>query len=237
MDVPMQPHEALGQPTRARLFARLNEMRRPAGTDELADALGMHPNGIRLHLERLCDAGLITRERGRQPRGRPRDMWAVAAGAQPGGDPPSGYADLSRWLARLITHRKIGLRAVEANGREIGRELAPSGGAASPEENMYAALTSLGFQPQRDAAGKDGITYRLCNCPYRGAVRENQPLVCTLHRGITRGLLDEISPEAKLTGFVPSDPDTAGCLIELHGGMADGATDLNDPPVPPARSR
>jgi predicted ArsR family transcriptional regulator len=234
MDVPTQPHGVLGQPTRARLFARLNEMRRPAGTDELADELGMHPNGIRLHLERLCDAGLITRERSRQPRGRPRDMWAVAAGAQPGGDPPSAYADLGRWLARLITPRRIGLRAVEANGREIGRELAPSGGAASPEEKMYAALTSLGFQPQRDADGGDGITYRLCNCPYRDAVRENQPLVCTLHRGITRGLLDEISPETKLTGFVPRDPDIAGCLIELHGGMADG---LNDPPVPPARSR
>ena len=32
----------------------------------------------------------------------------------PGGDPPSAYADLGRWLTRLIASRKTGLRAVEA---------------------------------------------------------------------------------------------------------------------------
>jgi predicted ArsR family transcriptional regulator len=237
MDIPTRPNEVLGQPTRARLFARLNELRRPAGTEELADELGMHPNGVRLHLERLRDAGLIKRERSRQSRGRPRDMWVIAPGAQPGGDPPSAYADLGRWLARLITPRKIGMRAVEATGREIGRELAPSGGTASAEETMHAALTSLGFQPQRDLDREDAVTYRLCNCPYRDAVRENQPLVCTLHRGITRGLIDEIAPNVKLVGFVPRDPDTAGCLIELQGEITGRATDLTDPPVPPAGAR
>jgi hypothetical protein len=39
--------------------------------------------------------------------------------------------------------------------------------------------------------------------------------VCTLHRGITRGLLDELAPDAKLIDFVAKDPDTAGCLIEV----------------------
>jgi hypothetical protein len=46
-------------------------------------------------------------------------------------------------------------------------------------------------------------------------VTENQPVVCTLHRGITRGLLDVLHPDAKLTDFVPGDPETAGCLIEF----------------------
>jgi len=44
-------------------------------------------------------------------------------------------------------------------------------------------------------------------------VRENQEAVCTLHRGITRGLLDVLQPQAKLAGFVPRDPYAAGCLI------------------------
>ncbi len=43
------------------------------------------------------------------------------------------------------------------------------------------------------------------------------PLVCTLHRGLTRGLLDELQPSATLTKFVPEDPDRAGCLIEVKG--------------------
>jgi len=48
-------------------------------------------------------------------------------------------------------------------------------------------------------------------------VRKNQPTICTLHKGITRGLLDVLHPDVKLAGFVPRDPDEAGCLIELRG--------------------
>jgi hypothetical protein len=48
--------------------------------------------------------------------------------------------------------------------------------------------------------------------------------VCTLHRGITRGLLDAIAPETKLAGFVARDPDTAGCLIELRRARRRGSS-------------
>jgi predicted ArsR family transcriptional regulator len=222
MDVPIPPDDALAQPTRARLFAMLSELRRPTSTDELAERLSLHPNGVRAHLERLREAGLVTRDRPRQRRGRPRDMWTVASDARPGGDPPTAYADLGRWLARAIAPGKTRLRAVENTGREIGRDLAPEGGG-SAEVKMHATLISLGFQPERELDPEGQLTYRLRNCPYRDAVRENQPVVCTLHRGITRGLLDTIAPETKLAGFVPRDPDTAGCLIEMRGALADEA--------------
>jgi predicted ArsR family transcriptional regulator len=65
--------------------------------------------------------------------------------------------------------------------------------------------------------GDGGVTFCLGNCPYRDAVRENQPAICALHKGITRGLLDVLAPGAKLARFVPHDPDEAGCLIELRG--------------------
>lgn len=219
MDLPPRPDDALAHPTRARLFAVLGELRRPTSTDELAERLGLHPNGVRVHLDRLRDRGLVARDRTRRGRGRPRDMWTVAPDAQPGGDPPTAYADLGRWLARTIPPSKTRLRAVENTGREIGRDLAPEGGG-SVEEKMHATLISLGFQPERELDPEGQLTYRLRNCPYRDAVRENQPVVCTLHRGITRGLLDTIAPETKLAGFVPRDPDTAGCLIELRGELA-----------------
>jgi predicted ArsR family transcriptional regulator len=222
MDLPTRPDDALAQPTRARLFAVLGELRRPTSTDELAERLGLHPNGVRVHLERLREGGLVARDRTRRGRGRPPDMWTVAPDAQPGGDPPTAYADLGRWLARAIAPGKTRLRAVENTGREIGRDLAPEGGG-SVEEKMHATLVSLGFQPERELDPEGQLTYRLGNCPYRDAVRENQPVVCTLHRGITRGLLDTIAPETKLAGFVPRDPDTAGCLIELRGELADEA--------------
>jgi predicted ArsR family transcriptional regulator len=231
VDLPAPPDDVLAQPTRARLFRTLGELRRPAGTEELAALLDLHPNGVRVHLERLREAGLVARERSRQQRGRPRDMWAISADAYPSGERPNAYHDLGRWLALLIVPGKTTLRRVEAAGRDIGRELAPRDGTGSAEENMHATLASLGFQPERDVGRSGKLTYRLRNCPYRDAVRENQPVVCTLHRGMTHGLLDVIAPATELSDFVPRDPYQAGCLIELRGELADTARESNAPAV------
>jgi predicted ArsR family transcriptional regulator len=221
MDAPAVPQGELAQPTRARIFAVLSELGRAAGTDELAALLKLHPNGVRVHLDILENGGLVLRQRVRQPRGRPRDEWTVSPTAFPGRS-PSGYAELSRWLVRSLVHAKAGVRSVEATGRAIGRELAQSkaGGGQSPEERLHGALAALGFQPARSVQAPDRLTYCLGNCPYRDAVRERQPLVCGLHRGLTRGMLDELDPKTKLVGFVPKDPDEAGCLIEVRGPMA-----------------
>jgi predicted ArsR family transcriptional regulator len=229
MDLPAPPpDDALAQPTRARLFTLLTELRRPAGTEELADRLDLHPNGVRIHLERLHNEGLVARERSRQARGRPRDMWTIAPDARPSGAAPSGYEQLGRWLARALASSRTNARTVEATGREIGRELAPTTDGPA-EERMHAALSSLGFRPRRETTSA-GITYRLCNCPYRDAASESPEVVCGLHRGMTRGLLDVIAPTAKLTAFVPNDPYEAGCRIELTGGLrTDGRTEERQP--------
>src|SRR3954467_1064537 len=140
MDSPALPDDALAQPTRARLFGLLSELRRPAGTEELAERLDLHPNGVRTHLDRLHEAGLVDRRRTRQARGRPRDMWTIAPDAQPGGEAPTGYRALGRWLARLVAEGKTSRRAVESMGRDIGNDLAPGGETASAEEKMHATL-------------------------------------------------------------------------------------------------
>lgn len=219
MDAPAPPADALAQPTRARLFRLLVELRRPVGTEDLARRLDLHPNGVRSHLERLHNAGLVTRERVRQPRGRPRDVWLASPDAKPGAEAPTGYALLGRWLARAFKPGMTSLASVEATGREIGRELA-TGGTCTAEAKMHATLTCLGFQPRREARRPGVLTYRLRNCPYRAAVRENAELICTLHRGITHGLLDGLDPTSTLSAFVPRDPYRAGCLVELGGDIA-----------------
>ena len=187
MDAPQIPGDVLAQPTRARLFARLGELGRAASTDELANER-LHRNGIRMHLDRLAEAGLVVRERERRPQGRPRDTWLINPDAQPGGDPPTAYTDLSRWLARSISAGKSRVRDVEAAGREIGRELAAEG-PASTADGIRDMLGVLGFQPTSRIDREGTLTYTLANCPYRDAVRENQTVVCALHRGLTRGLL------------------------------------------------
>ncbi|HEV8153407.1 MAG TPA: helix-turn-helix domain-containing protein [Solirubrobacteraceae bacterium] len=217
MDVhPRDPEDPLASPTRRRLFQELVELRRPATTLELADRVGRHHNWVRQELSRLLAARLVERRTVRRPRGRPRHEWAVAPQAQPGGRDPEAYAQLGRWLARAVG-RGEGLDGVERAGREVGRELAPADGAGSPADSLHDVLVALGFAPRLDRDGPGGLRYVLRNCPYREAVRENQLAVCTLHRGITLGLLDRLAPEAELAGFVPRDPDTAGCLIDVAG--------------------
>ncbi len=82
---------------------------------------------------------------------------------------------------------------------------------------MGRTLTTLGFAPQRTRGKSGEVAFTLGTCPYRDAVRENQEVVCTLHRGLTLGLLDALAPSARLTRFVPEEPQQAGCLIEVDG--------------------
>ena len=216
MDTPRSDDDVLAAPIRARLFAALTGLRAPATTRDLANEVGRHPNTTRVQLQRLADAGLIECRTEPRARGRPRHTWAILPGARPGGAAPEAHADLSRWLARALRDGHA-LSDVEAAGREIGRGLAPERGAGGVRQAMLDALTALGFAPRSEATDTDGLRYVLCNCPYRYAVAENPPVVCTLHRGITRGLLDRLAPQRSLTAFVPKDPFTAGCLVELSG--------------------
>jgi hypothetical protein len=136
------------------------------------------------------------------------------ATARPGGSAPCAYRDLGVWLARAIGPARA-LRGVENTGRQIGRELAPKP-TDPPAAALQSSLSALGFQPTLDVRPPGRATFRLGNCPYRDAVHENQPAICALHKGITRGLLDVLAPGVRLTGFVPHDPDSAGCVIELN---------------------
>ena len=206
----------LAQPTRRRLFATLGELGGSAGTGALAERLGLHPNGVRTHLQRMRDAGVVTHRRVTGPRGRPRDEWAIAAGARLASAAPRAYGPLARWLARAIPPTAARLREVEDAGREIGRELAV-GAATEPEQALGDVLAALGFEPEVQRVRQGGLSCRLRNCPYRDSVRENRDVVCTLHRGITRGILDQVAPAATLTRFVPHDPDQAGCEIDIDG--------------------
>jgi len=222
---PAAPHDVLAQRTRARLFRCLARHGHPVDTGALAAELGLHPSGVRVHLERLRRAGLVSRELVAQSRGRPRYAWQISSEARPGSDPPDAYRRLAGWLARSIPARPGRLREVQRAGRQLGRELAPRPRPAGAAEALGRALTALGFAPQR-CAGQDGeLTFRLGNCPYCEAVCENQEVVCALHHGLTLGLLDALAPAARLSRFVPHDPRQAGCVLAVAGLAAEGGGD------------
>ncbi len=186
----------------------------PVSTVDLARKLELHPNGVRVHLDRMAEVGLLVRTAQQPPRGRPRDMWSVSPDAEDG-DPPTAYADLGRWLAAAMPDGLAGVERAEESGEQIGASLAATATGATADERLRDAFASLGFQPVPEESADESITFRLCNCPYRDAVRERPQIVCGLHRGITRGLLTVISPRLRLADFIPNDPDRAGCIVRL----------------------
>jgi predicted ArsR family transcriptional regulator len=221
VDLPRAAYGVLDQPTRARLFELLERLGHPATTVELAEKLEMHPNGVRNHLEVMREAGLIERRHSRGGRGRPRDEWTISAAAEPGGRAPTAYAELARWLARACPTGRESLEELEEVGRELGREMGRDtdlGSWQDAPDAVTAALTSLGFQPRVTDRHGDGFCCELGNCPYRDAVRENQPAICGLHRGMTAGLVEAIDPELRLSEFTPRDPEEAGCLVVVAAG-------------------
>ena len=213
LDLPgrLAADDVLALPARAALFEALSDRRAPATTRDLAAAVGLHPNGVRTHLDRLARAGLVVRVRREGRRGRPADTWAISPSAAPGGRPPSAYHELARWLARVLSE---GPDELKLTGRAIGCELGERSAGAGVDA-VEPALAAMGFAPRRMRADAGTIALRLRNCPYCDAAIESQEAVCGLHRAITDGLIDALAPGAELTRFAVGDPRTAGCVVEI----------------------
>jgi predicted ArsR family transcriptional regulator len=214
------------QPTEARLVALIRAAQAPLDTATIARRLALHPNGVRVQLQRLESRGVVERDTARGEVGRPRALWRLTPRAIAEADlPHTGWA-MARSLARAIPATSARLREVEDAGTEMGRELTGYLGQATGGDARKAlgnALEALGFEPRRTDDGRRA-RYRLMTCPYADTVRENPTVVCTLHRGIVRGVLESVAPAAELTAFEPKDPGPAGCIVEVRlSGGADPA--------------
>lgn len=206
-----------------RLVAELRASRAPLGTADLATALGLHPNGVRVQLRRLEARGLVEREQERGGRGRPRDRWSVTARAVTESDRPHVGWAMARSLARSIPPTDARLREVEAAGAAMGAELAEALGLEPGDEPRGAldhALGAMGFGPVHEPAEPGRAAYRLTVCPYAEVVKENPAVVCTMHRGILRGVLNRIEAGGEIVRFEPRNPFEAGCGLEVELGDA-----------------
>src|SRR4051795_1522739 len=105
--------KALADETRYAMYHELATSTQSLTAAELADRLGLHANTVRLHLERMREAGLVDVEPvHRGTVGRPQHVYSLASGA-PGisFDPPS-YTLLAGLLATLA--ERMGANADDA---------------------------------------------------------------------------------------------------------------------------
>lgn len=206
--------KALGDNTRYAIYEELVRAATPLSTGEVAAALGLHPNTIRPHLERMRDAGLLTVQvDSRGSVGRPQHRYAVSAEAPSLGVEPPSYPLLAGLLANVAAAAEPGADQVASVGARHGRVMAGSASpAASCGAGLNQALQELGFSP---AASSDtrGTTIRFTECPYRRMAESFPDLVCQLHRGIVEGYVAEKGGATVVEFATVEDRDP--CRVEL----------------------
>ncbi|HET7648117.1 MAG TPA: helix-turn-helix domain-containing protein [Gaiellaceae bacterium] len=217
----LRRHRALSDPSRARILARLAD-EGPLDARELAAYVGLHVNTVRVHLNALADAGLVTSET-QPPSGRGRPRVAYRATAAAGDEGGRRYRLLAEILTALVARYGPEAAAqLEEIGEAWGRYLvdAPPRFASADDERAVAKLlellAELGFRPELER-GARGRRILMRPCPFLELAREHQDVICTIHLGLMRGALSELGARTRATKLEPFvRPDL--CVARLAGG-------------------
>jgi predicted ArsR family transcriptional regulator len=185
--------KALGDETRFSMYQELAGSTSPVTASELAKRLGIHANTVRLHLERLREAGLVDVEPvHRGTVGRPQHVYSLAAGAPGLGFDPPSYTLLAGLLAAMA--ERIGADADDAAaaGRAWGTEAGRRTRSKSCAKALMGEMDRLGFDPESEALPGNRLDIAFLHCPFRELAEAYPELVCNLHRGITEGVVAEV---------------------------------------------
>jgi predicted ArsR family transcriptional regulator len=193
--------KALGDNTRYAIYLELARSPRPLATAEVAETLGLHPNTVRPHLERMREVGLL--EVGVEARGtvgRPQHRYSLAEGAPSLGFEPPAFPVLARMLLRLAVQTGVPAEDAIDAGRDQATQVVTDADPVLPvAEALHAAMDRLGFDPATVVDG-DTVTIAFTRCPFRELAQTAPEVVCNLHRGLVEGFVGQHGP-------VPGEPE------------------------------
>jgi predicted ArsR family transcriptional regulator len=214
--------KALGDNTRYAIYLELARAASPLSTGDIAEALELHPNTVRPHLERMRDVGLLDVESdSRGAVGRPQHLYSLAAEAPSLGLEPSAFRLLASLVAGAAARAGLTGEDVAEVGREQGRlagmerRSRTAGRADRCVAALAAELAELGFDP---AVGEDGsvTTIAFTHCPFRELAEAYPGVVCHIHRGIVEGFVEAVGG-TRVTRFGTLD-DRNPCEVDLVAG-------------------
>ncbi|CAN5802491.1 helix-turn-helix domain-containing protein [soil metagenome] len=202
----------LGDNTRYAIYLELARAAHPMVTADIADTLGLHPNTVRPHLDRMREVGLLdvtTDARGEV--GRPQHRYSLAFDAPSLGLEPSPTPLLARMVLDLVALFGASPDDAEAVGaREGGHRATEFANWPSALEALLADLDHLGFDPvvaeQPSVEGPTAFdddpaaVVAFAHCPFSAYVERHPDVVCSLHRGLVSGFLDEMG-DARVLEF------------------------------------
>lgn len=195
--------KALGEETRFDIFRRIASSSEPLSVKELVSQLGMHHSAIRIHLNKLQDAGLIYAKKRHMPGvvGRPQLAFLPSAQALSITLPPRNYELLARLAMDLASAHEdaespedFGVQWGRGYMRESGRF---ADGPVPLDDAVHALMVEL---RQLGASGNvsrvaEGYQILETNCVFAELAADHAPLVCSLHQGVMRGMLTEMSAD------------------------------------------
>jgi predicted ArsR family transcriptional regulator len=223
--------KALGDNTRYAIYLEIARSSVPLTTTNVADALDLHPNTVRPHLERMRDVGLLVVEtESRGVVGRPQHRYSLSPDAPTLGFEPPAMPIMSRMLLGVATaagaSRDEAVEIGRAQGRAAAAAIEAAGVVADlddPEDRAAVCIAALvdelarvGFDPAVAEDGTDGgVVIGFTRCPFAELAEANPQLVCNLHRGLIEGFVDAVGG-ATVTQF-GTLVDRAPCQVALHG--------------------
>lgn len=183
----------------------LRQADQPLSVAEVAEAMGLHVNTARFHLDGLVEDGLA--ERTTEPRetpGRPRILYS-SDGPSLG---PRSYELLAEMLTGFVSSlENTGPGTVElgkAWGRHLIERPAPSERVDADEAvvRLDQMLDAVGFAPESRATDS-GVEVRLQRCPFREVAEKHTDVVCAIHLGLMQGALEELDAPVAATSLQP----------------------------------
>lgn len=187
---------------------------------DLAEHLGLHVTTVRFHLDQLVAAGLLRSHfRKGEGVGRPRKLYTLETGSLDSVSQTHSYQLLSELLVdafgvgesgRAITPEEAGERWGRRRVAEEGLSAAEVAPARSAGQwlgkigHMVDLLGDWGYTPEVSTTNA-GRTARvsLYECPFIALAHQNTSVVCGIHRGLMRGVLESLGEESTDIGLTP----------------------------------
>lgn len=216
---------ALAAPSRARLLRVLRAAEAPQTAAELADAVGLHINTARAHLELLVKVRLVTRgTQAPHGPGRPHTVYALApdapatpAAPSPAADTADGYRELAGLLvdelAAGVDAEQVAVNAGRRWSSVIDELDWPdrAHGVDEARARLVDLLDRLGFAPSTEPMG-DRIY--LHTCPFAELARRSATVVCGVHRGLLHGAVGRLRTSLTVSAVDPFVRDNL-CVVQL----------------------
>ena len=197
--------DSIADPIRLRVVRHLDD-HGAASLTEIADAVGVHVNTARPHVQAL-EADGVLHSRQRQARGPGRRVIEYFL-AEPLSTTDADVMAMTELLAAALARAQVDEGQLRRIGADWGRYLSGRPGQ-NAAERLPEVLARFGYRVQAD---DEAVRLERCPCPL---ISPDAPLnICVLIEGVVEGTLAAAGSDLVIAAR-EHDPDARSCRLGL----------------------